>query len=161
VDAMIRSKTGMMIALLFPILALLALTVYKRHILMSGQEVVLPISGYDPRDLLSGHYLTYKIEYGVNNLCLGATNRQQAYVCLSSKTFSLVRPEKCQLFIRGICQHGEFSAGIEKYYIPENQAAYLEKEVLAKTASIIISVTSNGHVQVKDLLLNGQSWHRK
>ena len=35
----------------------------------SGIEVRLPIMGYDPRDLLSGHYIQYQIDWeNVNDL---------------------------------------------------------------------------------------------
>ena len=34
---------------------------------MIGSEIILPISGFDPRDILSGHYLVYRIDYGIQN----------------------------------------------------------------------------------------------
>jgi uncharacterized membrane-anchored protein len=156
---MIRSRVGLITALLFPIVILLLLTAYKRHILTSGHEVIFPISGYDPRNLLSGHYITYRVDYGVDNLCAGIANIQQAYVCLAPKVFSLTLPKECQLYIRGTCHVEQFRAGIEKYYIPENKAQYLDKQIRNKMASIVISVMPNGNAQVKNLLINGKVWH--
>lgn len=153
-----RKQTFLFFALLLPIVILLALTFYKKHILESGTEVILPVSGYDPRDLISGHFIRYKVEYGVNNICPANAEHQTGYVCLDNKTFSLSFPENCKLFIRGICKYSEFQAGIERYYIPENVAPDLDKNVKDNKASIILSVTSNGHAQVKALLINGKSW---
>lgn len=154
---MIRSKTALIIVLLIPIVALFALVCYKKHILMTGREVVLPITGYDPRDLLSGHYLIYTVEYGVKNLCVGTQTVQEGYVCLDNKTFSTTAPVACNLFIRGTCNNGRFLAGIEKFYIPETNANQINQEIRMKAASIIISVTQDGVAQVKKLLVNGQN----
>lgn len=155
---MIQTKKALIIALLFPILALAALTAYKKYVLSFGDEIVLPISGYDPRDLLSGHYLIYQIDYGVGGICASNSGQQTGYVCLEPKMFSYSSPEGCSKLIRGVCNYGRFEAGIEKYYVPEDKARKLEEQVRSKTASIVLSLTSGGQAQVKDLLVNGQSW---
>lgn len=155
---MIRTKTAILLALLFPIVVLIAFTAYKKSILTYGREITLPISGYDPRNLLSGHYLRYRIEYGVANICFRTPDYRPSYVCLDNKTFSLAEPRGCKLFIRGRCENGQFYAGIETYYIPENKAIELDEQVRFKRASIVISVATNGSAQVKDLLIDGKSW---
>lgn len=153
---MISRKT-LIIALLFPILALAALVVYKKHILNTGQEVILPISGYDPRDLLSGHYLIYQVNYGVENICPQGTV-ESSYICLDNKTFSYEKPVQCKLILHGACDYGHFKAGIEKYYIPENRSEELTQKIRKKQASIVIVVPPSGNAQVKDLLIDGHSW---
>lgn len=158
---MISKKSALLIALLIPIIVLMALTAYKKYLLESGYEVTLPVYGYDPRDLISGHYVTYTVDYGVSNLCQNYSQIQQGYICLDTKTFSPQQDTGCQRFIRGTCNHGRFEAGIEKFYIPENKAEILDKQVREKQASIVISVTPDGHAQVKDLLINGKSWSQE
>ena len=156
---MIKSPKVLIIILAIPIIALFALVIYKKHILSVGKEVTLPIRGYDPRDLLSGHYLIYSIEYGVNDICLGTRKvKKTAYVCLEPKQFSFMRPEYCQLYIEGECKYGRFTAGIERYYIPQEKAKRLEDLVRSKKASIVLSVMRNGKAQIKDLLIDGQPW---
>lgn len=157
---MMRTKAALVVALLFPIITLMTLTVYKRHLLMTGYEVILPISGYDPRDLISGHYITYTVDYGVDNLCHNYSQIQQGYICLDTKTFSSEQDVSCRRFIRGTCNYRHFEAGIEKFYIPEDEAKSLDKKVREKQASIIISVSPDGQAQVKDLLINGKSWRQ-
>jgi uncharacterized membrane-anchored protein len=159
VGAMIQTKRALILALIFPILVLAGLSVYRGYVRSTGVEVILPISGYDPRDLLSGHYLIYRIEYGVEGICSGLTGQgTTGYVCLDPKMFSSSQPLNCSTLIRGICNDGRFEAGIEKYYVPEKQARQLEQQIQSKSASILLSITSTGQAQVKDLMVNGRSW---
>lgn len=155
---MMKTKKALMMALLFPIIVLGALTAYRQYLFSYGDEVVLPIVGYDPRDLLSGHYLTYRIDYGVNGICASYSTRPTAFVCLAPKLFSYTEPANCSKLIRGVCNYGRFEAGIERYYVPEDKATYLQQQILAKSASVVLSVTPDGQAQVKDLLVDGQPW---
>lgn len=155
---MIQTKKALVASLMFPILALAILTAYKKYVLSFGEEIILPISGYDPRDLLSGHYLIYRIDYGVDGICSASLDQQIGYVCLEPKMFSYSTPQGCSKLIRGVCKSGQFEAGIEKYYVPEDKASDLEVQIRANKASIVLSVTHSGQAQVKDLLVNGQSW---
>ena len=154
---MIKSRRLLLITLMIPILALLGLTSFKIANLFMGREVELPIVGYDPRDLLSGHYLVYRVDYGVANLC-ATPDEAPGFVCLDNRTFTQDNPDGCSLFIKGTCKHLRFEAGIERFYIPEEKGPMLDKMVRGKQASIIISITGAGHAQVKNLLVNGKPW---
>jgi uncharacterized membrane-anchored protein len=154
---MIKSRKLLLVTLMIPILALLALTLFKSSNFFMGHEVELPIVGYDPRDLLSGHYLVYRVDYGVANLC-ATPDEVLGFVCLDNRTFTHYNPDGCSLFIKGTCKHRRFEAGIDRFYIPEEKAAMLDQMVRGKQASIVISVTGSGYAQVKNLLLNGKPW---
>lgn len=157
---MIKSKKALIAALLFPILALGALTAYKRSVLTFGLEVTLPITGYDPRDLLSGHYLIYQIDYGVSGLCPSTySEKRTGYICLDEpKRFSFSQPDGCSKMIRGVCNYSRFEAGIERFYVPQEKALELEQRIRSKSASIVLSIPPSGQAQVKDLLIDGRSW---
>ncbi len=158
-NSTMTSKKAVLIALLIPITALLILLFYKRSIVLTGTQVILPITGYDPRDLLSGYYLIYDIDYGVRGLCRGVTFDRKRYVCLNSKRVFLTRPSgRCPLFIQGVCQGGQFKAGIERYYASKQDAKKLEELVPSGKMSVLLSVSKSGKAQVKDLLINGKSW---
>lgn len=157
VSEMITSKRGVLIALIIPIIALMMLASYKRYIFLTGEQVALSITGYDPRDLLSGHYVEYTIDYGVKDICRDAFNKS-GYICLNPKMFTRERPYHCSLFIKGNCNGSRFEAGIERYYVPEKDAKRLEELIRSQKASVVLSVLKNGKAQVKDLLVNGQSW---
>ena len=157
---MIKSKKGLLVALIIPIIALALLTGYKKYILSIGKEITLPITGYDPRDLLSGHYLIYTINYGVKKLCSGSPHRvkKPSYVCLHPKKFSNHWIDNCKIMIKGVCNRNRFEAGIERYYVPEKEAKKLENLIQSNSASIVLSITKNGEAQIKDLLINGVPW---
>ena len=157
---MIKSKKYILISLIIPIIALLTLAIYKKYNFLTGYQIILPITGYDPRDLLSGYYLNYNIEYDVTDICLNSAygENKHAYICLDPKIFSYTRPYNCNLLIKGACIDRRFRAGIERYYVPKEDAKRLEKLIRSNKASIVLSVPKNGDAQVKDLLINGKSW---
>lgn len=156
------------LALLLPIVVLSGFVVSKQLTRSLGTEVLLPIEGFDPRDLLAGHYLTYRVQYGIP-VCIHqpttpmpATSAQEsaAHVCLTPRYFGWshhVEPG-CRLSIRGVCQLGQFVAGIERFYIPEAYAGPLDRAVRKKSGEIIVSVTDSGTPQVKDLRIEGRPW---
>ena len=149
------------IAVIIPIIALVGLTVKKERRMIHGEEVVLPIEGFDPRDLLSGNFLIYQIKYGVTNLCQQTSKQSNStigYVVLDPPQFQTLKPSIGQTFIKGECERGRFKAGIERFYIPQEHATILDKEVRGKKGKIVLSVFYDGRAQVKDLLVNDQSW---
>ena len=68
-------------ALLLPVLLLASVAGWKSWVVAAGNRVILPIQGFDPRDLLSGHYLIYTIDYGIEGLCeLGVARHLSAWI---------------------------------------------------------------------------------
>lgn len=155
-----NKRTLLAIALTLPILALAATAWMKSTQRSSGAEVALPIEGFDPRDLLSGHYLIYQVDYGLENLC-AATDVATA-VCLQPERLATPAdsvPADCKLFIRGYCDSSaNFNAGIERFYIPEEHAAVLENKVRDKRGTLVLSVDPQGTAVIRDLLIDGQPW---
>lgn len=156
--AMISSKKFVIGALALPIICLAGLALHKASIRQTGQEITLNITGYDPRDLLSGHYLIYTIDYQVADICNSSTRDQEIFVCPEQGSFHYDPPRHCPLFIAGRCQGLSFTAGVERFYIPEEHARPLEKLVIDKRGSVVLSVSWAGKAQVKELLIEGQPW---
>jgi uncharacterized membrane-anchored protein len=161
----VTSKGRLIIALLIPIMFLLAHTLHKHYQSVSGTVVTLPIEGFDPRDLLSGHYLQYQVVYETVNSCYDIEDRanvfQRVALCLEPKRKLYVSrdlPESCSLYLRGQCQSGRFKAGIEHFFIPDDHAAELDTKVRNKSGSIRVSVNANGEALVKELLIDGKPW---
>ncbi|MEG3640259.1 GDYXXLXY domain-containing protein [Magnetococcus sp. PR-3] len=172
-------KFWTILAVSLPILALSGLVGVKSHILQNGQTIILPITGLDPRDLLSGHYLTYQVHYGVQGLCSDQpqvnapspltqkTHRSphgsgptSAFLCLDPKQFFYNKPAKktCQTVLAGRCHNGQFTAGIEKFYIPQKFAPLLERAVQNQQGQVSIKVTADGKAQVDNLFIQKQPW---
>lgn len=154
-----NTKIKLIFSLVVPVIILVALTLVKKNIYNNGREVTLNIEAYDPRDLISGHYLTYTIKYDVDSVCPSKEFIHEAYICLEPKGFSLVEPINCIIKIKGHCYtNNRFFADLERFYIPESRAKDLTEKVRNKNASIVVGVMPDGHAVVKDLLIDGKSW---
>ena len=156
-------KLRLTAALLFPIVVLAANTWMYQQQRTSGETFKFPIEGFDPRDMLSGHYLQYQVNYGVpsGNGC--PTSDISAVLCL--------RPERrvypsdeftnnhCEVFLHGSCDaNSNFNAGLERFYIPEEYALKLEQSIVNKQGEIEVSIDKRGNAAILDLLINGQAW---
>ncbi|MBF0604869.1 MAG: GDYXXLXY domain-containing protein [Nitrospirae bacterium] len=164
-----RHKVRIILSLMVPIVFFSGLVASKQWTRDHGIEVRLPIEGFDPRDLLSGHYLIYRINYGV---AVCPSNRSEtipdaasgekvpAYVCLNPRSFRFgnTKNPECGLTIRGACRGEQFLAGVERFYIPEAYAHPLDAAVRNKSGEIILSVTDSGTASVKGLLIGGRPW---
>jgi uncharacterized membrane-anchored protein len=147
------------LSLIFPIICLLGLVIKNEYDLRTGREVTFPIYAFDPRDLLSGNYLAYRIDYGTTNICKNATVvNQEGFICVDTKTFSYTAPQNCAVMIQGACNYNMFEAGVERFYASEKNAQDLATLVRDNKLSVVLSVTKNGHAQVKSLLVNGTKW---
>jgi uncharacterized membrane-anchored protein len=171
------NKKILIFALAFPLAVFIGIAVYKHAKVTMGREIILPVTGFDPRNILSGHYLIYRIEYGETDdrVCDDYTSNRRAYVCLNkdgdkpdayrSSLYAYdydedIDAEACTAFIKGRCERGRFMAGIEKFYIPEEYAQALDRAVRSGQGKIVLSVTRSGSAAVKDLLIDGKSWKK-
>jgi uncharacterized membrane-anchored protein len=151
-------QNKLLLAIAIPIFALFLLTIYKAFFISTGTKVTLSIVGYDPRDLLSGHFITYTVDYKIPELCANQDNQEQC-VCIQKDETNYTLPTctkrdrgSCKTFIKGNCKHGRLEAGIEKYYIPESKAKELDRIVRLGKSKIIVSVDPFGNARVTDLL---------
>lgn len=162
----------LLFALVFPVVALAALTAYKAFKRFSGIELTIPITGYDPRDLLSGHYLTYRMDFK-QEICQGKRRDTQVFLCvvqdgddISSRVVSSPSRsmnEDCTAIIRGRCDRWRFVTGVERFYVPEEHSRTLDRIVRGwgsdtDRAKLVISVDDSGRAVVKDLLIDGKPW---
>lgn len=133
-------KNLLIAALVLPLICLLAwscvLGFQRRHF----SEVTVAITGYDPRDLLSGRYIAYQIDWAKTD---------------------------CSQFEKGICPDTEFCVearwGREcRFYVPEFQADSLEMRFTHRNKDDVFEVVyayQKGHTPIaKKLLINGKDW---
>lgn len=158
----------MIAAVSLPIVVLLAWTVLLSVRVSTGSEAKLKVIGFDPRDLLSGHYIQYQIDYELDDICRDRVDIETC-VCLGFSPSDgrfighwsgscLERPaDTCQTyFLRGVCQAGRFATGIERFYIPEALAPALL--TVPEDSSIIVALDGRGGAQVKDFLVEDKPY---
>lgn len=103
----------------------------QRH---SGREVVVRLQGYDPRDLLSGHYILYEIDWDKTD---------------------------CSQFDGGICPRYDFEHS-GRFYVNEHKAQALDKLVRDNdnTAEMVFSYRKGMKPLALNLLVNGEDWEK-
>lgn len=152
------------LAVLLPILVMLGWVAKIELMRARGVEVTLNIQGYDPRDLLSGHYLRYSVNYG-KSICEKIGDAGAFCVCLGQSAPGEPNPvqwsgrceerneSSCPLFIKGTCRWGRLEANIERYYFPEEFGK--ELLVIPPNATIRAKVSSDGSAQVTAMHVSG------
>lgn len=110
----------------------------------SGKEVALRIKGYDPRSLLSGHYIQYQIDWENSD---------------------------CGQFENGVCPRVEFNRAFfsgywgnsGRFYVSEKQAADLDRAVRSddNVAEIVYSYRKGQKPYARRLLINGKTFEGK
>ena len=132
------------VALGLPILALFLWVLILSAKMMFLPEVVVRIRGYDPRDLLAGHYIAYTINWDDTD---------------------------CKQFKDNVCPVKEFEIHANKarwgeqhrYYIPEEYAKELDyafrNQWKEKSVFEVIYKYTPGLAPIaKELLINGKPW---
>ncbi len=164
-----KSKTLPLLSVVLPLLVMAGWVATIEWNLQSGQQVEFAVGGYDPRDLLSGHFVTYAVDYGSVPPCAeDAYRTQEQCVCLTqtpsstlwtaTSTFSCdgAGTPPCEVFIKGQCRYRRFVAGIERLYIPESYSSQLA--VLPPASTIRVRVSKSGLGRLETLLIGGRPY---
>jgi hypothetical protein len=132
-----------------------------------GADVILPVRGSDPIDILRGHYIAYQVDYGPRVSIQKAYDLVPRCLCLEPRAGGVSEatwfgtcekrdPSTCPLFIKGASSYGfgGFRAEIERFYIPE---VYREKlRTIPEGATIKVRVTPSGKGYVTHMFVNGE-----
>jgi len=137
-----NKKYYWLIAFAIPLICLIGWSISLSIEQKSGQEVRLPITGYDPRDVLSGHYIQYKIDWKRAD-CTQFPNGR----C----------PDK-NLF----CKEARWGQQC-RFYIPEENAHHLDDIFRARNKTqdvfeVVYSYRPGRKAMAKQLLINGKDW---
>lgn len=127
-------------AILLAVLLPLANAHHAQREALSYPAISVDIEPYDPRDLLYGHYLLFRIDW---NLPKSAKNEPQACngaaccLCLgkgdanpSAKILTCEAAKRegaCTHFVRGKANGSEFFSGLDRFYVDENYGYPLER----------------------------------
>ncbi len=124
------------VLLVFLLLPLIVYACWIKHIetrLAQSKTVMIAMQGYDPVDLLSGHYLLLRPDW--------------------SRT-------DCSQFEQNVCPTEIFSYSY-RYYLPEFEAMDIDKELVRNSnlkVELEFAVNGMSKPMVKQLYLNGQIW---
>ena len=179
---------GGVAAALFQTVVLAGMIEGRASILRHGTEVTLATTPVDPRDLLRGRYvvLTYEISNIPTSRFVLPDNDERIvpmrlYVSVAKSglgtTFAqsvhFERPDAKdgQVILEGRLPstyvRSDFKKdrripvdyGIERFYLPEDEAPRLEEQYRSERTSlhVVVSVNEEGETQIKRLLMDGNS----
>lgn len=157
------SRIKVILASLIPVVGLFIWCARIYLTTATGTVVEFNVRGYDPRDLLAGHYIRYTVDYGDYPVCQDVQDDPAHCICLETMPESGIavaswsgacrQNPDCDLVLAGRCQHSRFLADIERFYIPEQYAQVL---MVAPPDSTIRVVIGNRKGYVVDYLVNGE-----
>ena len=137
------NKKFLMFLFFIPFVCLFCWTTWLYMQRETGKEVTVTISGYDPRDLLSGHYISFTIDWDKTD---------------------------CTQFPDDICPKSEFCTETAwgrqcRFYIPEENAEklnnlFLWRNSTGKVFEIVYSYHKGSEPLAKRLLINGTDWYK-
>jgi uncharacterized membrane-anchored protein len=159
---MINKKLLMIVMIPFVLLCLL-ISRAEYHI-NTGTQWDFAITGYDPRDLLRGHYLRFRVAYdwqGEKEVC--NSNKGCSY-CLTDigKQAPKVHIIDTHLAKQcdGFMQYDDLQEPLNRFYIPETQARLAEDLLrqarIDNTAYLRLSINKDGAPRIVDLLIDGR-----
>jgi hypothetical protein len=143
-------------ALLLPIMTFAGLVIRAELLQASGPVFHVAIAGYDPRDLLQGHYMRYRLQWPAGGACDGPR------CCLCLRTSGAHTKVECssadtacdaQLSSQMVDQGREF-------FIQEDLGPALEQAIHRGRGAIALNLTPNGQVRVHDLFIDGMRYRR-
>ena len=135
-------KNALFFVLIEPLLFLLSWVFFLNFQVGTSNQVVLPIAGYDPRDLLSGRYLAYQIDW---------------------------EKADCKQFENNICPKEEFCVEARwgrqcRFYVSEFKAQKLDLYAAHRRNEDkweVVYAYAKGHTPIaKKLLINGKDWEK-
>ncbi len=170
-----------MIGLIFlalPFLAMLCMIATNmRH--LSHTEYRLAIEGYDPRDLLKGHYLVFRYKWPAEAVDMFDDHTyprtQQVCACMTGEAVKpQVRFDACEsthprqascagaLKVAGDSGAGGYQpeAALRRYFIPEAEAPLLERLLREGRHSFAVGIVprGDGAAQLKQLYIDDVPW---
>jgi len=163
------------LSLILAVSAPLGLVLKAEHILKTSPVIKIKIAGYDPRDLLYGHYLTYRYDWnwkgGKANddacagdhccLCVGDSGTDPEVELMQCPVSNETDGPRCPHIIHGRYNGMNFFSpeGDQRYYVDErigeNLSALLRNG--KETFRIGLGVTPGGKTMIEKLYIDDQT----
>jgi len=132
-----------------------------------GGRIHLPIEGYDPRDLLSGHYVRFQlVAVREANALLDprGANVPQTF-CIEPKDglyhvkgVRAGNASSCSSFLRAtLDERAHWDFGVDRFYVDERLANEVRWIQANPDTYLIATVDDSGSVHPVDLIVNGKS----
>lgn len=152
-------------AVALPFVVLCLLIVRAEYHIQNGEQWNFELQGYDPRDLLRGHYLRMRVSYDMDMKKNACTYDRECCLCLIKtgarvpkvhKTSCSTAKTQCDGFMLS-----SYQDSMNRYYIPEADAKRAEQILREgntnRTAFLSVSINKKGEPAIVDLVIGDQS----
>ena|GEM_PF-2030955 len=151
------SRRALLIAaLLLPLVGFLTAIAVGEMRYRNAREIVVGISGYDPSDMVRGHYLQYRLTTETPLDDSGEPERACARTIAGRSVvhnFTGARPHDCSVDLPI-----EFVRNAHRLYVQQEHAPALEEALAAGRASVGLAEVSPGSWVGRRLLVDGVHW---
>jgi len=151
---------SLLFAVALPVFALGLMVARAEITTRTGRPYRLSIQGYDPRDLVRGHYLRYRLGF-LSSPDLEHCTAATCCYCLRGPAESEPAVTKVSCNETASCD-AWFPEGqidhLEQFFIPEDRGGALGSALRAHSAQLRVRVSAGGSVVIQDLLLDGKPW---
>jgi uncharacterized membrane-anchored protein len=160
------SRKYLIVALALPLLAVALGIVRAELFLGHARDFAFEIEGYDPRDLLRGRYLQFRLRVdpiSEREACDDASGA--CCLCLTR-----VAPDAIPYAERATCATARTCDAMlqtrylhepQRYYVPEQTATLLERRLRdamqQRRAQAVLAIDPEGQAQVRELRIDGRS----
>lgn len=133
----------------------------------SSARVKLPVEGFDPRDLLRGHFVRFQLVAAgeAGPLLRGEPEGARIELCLEERRGMLhvtrVRTDDCKPFIAGALRGGRVDFGVDRFFVDERIAGEVAFVRAGPETYVVATIDGGGAVHVIDLVVDGKSVARK
>jgi uncharacterized membrane-anchored protein len=145
--------------------------VAREESLRHGNRINLPIEGYDPRDLLSGHYVRFQLvavreaetflePRGANvpqTFCI--EQKEGLYHVKGLRTGSA---SSCSPFLLAtLDERAHWDFGVDRFYVDERLANEARRIQANPDTYLVATVDDTGAIHPVDLIVSGNSFGQK
>lgn len=156
------SRSFVLFAVGLPLLALASVVARSELRVRASEEWMFPVSGYDPRDLLRGHYIRYRIDLQEESPTLRCSNDDPACcLCLTRRDDGTTSTRRTTCTdARDACDgrlQTRHLEGLERLYVPESEALAIERRLRAAApdeARIVLAIDGLGRPMVRELRID-------
>lgn len=129
-----KKRILLMATLALPVIFLAVWAASVEYKIKHAQEITIRAEGFDPRSLISGHYLSLRLNW---------------------------QETDCRQFSDNLCHPSRFQS-VYNYYLPEGDALYLDKVIRREnlTLELVFAYPADKQPHLKHLLINGQNWEQ-
>jgi uncharacterized membrane-anchored protein len=160
-------RSLLVVALLVPLAVLVfAIAQAERH-LATSRVFVFDVEGFDPRDLLRGHFIQFRLRFDEDEPLEVCEDGAERACCLCLISRGVDAPPRVR---RASCERAaaecdgrlqtRFLPELSRYYIPEADAAELEQRfgeaARAGTARLRVAIDVDGRPQIESLRIGDE-----